>query len=150
MAPIFRHPWGWTTIAPLACAVHCVATPVLLVIAPAIAVSPLVEWSFLGVTVLVAGIALAAGLRTHRDPWPLLPILLGIGLWFGSLMHAFRPISEELTTTMAALTVAAGLVWNSRLHCAARKASCAACQQEALEGSAVPMRSDRVEGPVSG
>jgi hypothetical protein len=150
MAPIFRHPWGWTTIAPLTCAVHCVATPILLVVAPALAVSAPLEWSFLGATVLVAVVALAFGLRTHGDPWPVLPISLGITLWMGSLLHFFHPLPEELTTTMAALTAAAGLVWNSRLHCAAGNASCEACHEEALEECQVAARSNRSEEPVSG
>ena len=133
---LFRHPWGWATVAPLVCAVHCALTPIVVVAAPSLAPGEAVEWALLGITVVVGGLALWAGGRAHDDLRPVVPVTLGLGLWALSLGHAFRPIPEELTTVVATLVVAGGLVWNSRLHCARREAACQVCAAELEEPGA--------------
>jgi hypothetical protein len=127
MSRLFRHPWGWATVAPLACAVHCALTPIVVVAAPSLAPGEAVEWALLAITVVVGSLALWVGARAHDDLRPVVPVTLGLGLWALSLGHAFRPVPEELTTVLATLVVAGGLFWNSRLHCARREAACRVC-----------------------
>jgi len=146
----FDHPWGWTTLAPIACAAHCLATPVLAVSAPVLFSSPALEWGFLSATVLLAAAAFGSGIGTHGDIRPLLPLVVGIAVWSASLAGAFAPITEELTTMAASLTAAFGMLWNSRLHCASTRTECHACQAELADGAEVARSPCTVDNPVSG
>jgi hypothetical protein len=139
MTRIFRHPWGWATVAPLACAVHCAVTPVLVITAPNLVPGSSMEWALLSVAVVVGLAALASGVRAHEDLRPTVPVVLGLGLWTVSLLHLFHPVPEELTTVIATLIVAGGLFWNSRLHCAQRDRLCQACAVADAEGEAIPV-----------
>jgi hypothetical protein len=139
MTRIFRHPWGWATVAPLACAVHCAVTPVLVITAPNLVPGSSVEWFLLSIAFVVGLAALASGVRAHEDLRPAIPVVLGLGLWAISLMHLFHPIPEELTTVIATLIVAGGLFWNSRLHCAQRDRVCEACAVADAEGESIPV-----------
>lgn len=137
MQRLFGHPWGWTSLAPLACAVHCAVTPILIVVAPALAPGKFVEWALLALTVVFAGSALAIGTRRHGDLRPVWPILGGVAVWTASLLHLFHPIPEEATTIVASLTVAAGLIWNARIHCACDRPDAPDCPVcEATDGTA--------------
>lgn len=129
-AELIRHPWGWTSLAPIACAIHCAATPLLVAVAPSLAPGETAEWMLLALTVPLAGGALAAAMRSHREP--LVFILIGLGLiaWTGSLLHLYHPVPEEFTTILASLTVAGGLLWNSRLQCGLSGDPCEACSHE--------------------
>ncbi len=127
MHRFFPHPWGWASAAPLICAAHCALTPLAVVAAPALAPGEAVEFILYGATILLASWALAKGLRQHGDLRPVLPIAVGLVAWGASLLHVFHPIPEEVTTVIAALVVAAGLVWNARLHCADDAESACAC-----------------------
>jgi hypothetical protein len=135
---LFPHPWGWASLAPLLCAVHCAVTPILVVLAPTLAPGETIEWVLLGLTVILGAWAIASGLKRHGRFGPAFPITLGILAWGASLMHIFHPIPEEATTIVASLTVAMGLVWNARIHCAAEAVeghSCAICESEAPEST---------------
>jgi hypothetical protein len=145
---IFRHPWGWASLAPILCAVHCVATPVVVAAAPAFAPGPAAEWALLGLTVALGLAAFATGMRAHGDLRPFIPVAVGLLAWTGSLMYLYRPVPEEVTTVLASLTVAAGLIWNSRLHCAARPVPCSACRREMEEGAALAVTDEEVKAPV--
>ncbi|TVP55442.1 MAG: MerC domain-containing protein [Gemmatimonadales bacterium] len=138
MRRLFAHPWGWASIAPLLCAVHCAVTPIFVVLAPTLAPSEAIEWALLGITVILAAVALASGLGRHADMRPALPIIAGLLVWGASLMHMFHPVPEEVTTIAASLTVAAGLIWNARIHCAVKAEAghgCAVCEDETLPES---------------
>lgn len=145
MTRFFQHPWGWTSIAPLVCAVHCLATPLLVAVAPSV-VGPQMEWALLGLTVVLVVVALTGGLRSHRDLRPAPLLAAGLAVWLGSLLHVFHPLPEEPITALAALVVATGLVWNSRLVCAHREVSCAAC--ETARDEAASVRAAPTEAPA--
>lgn len=133
MRKYFPHPWGWASLAPLVCAVHCAATPILIVVAPALAPGERTEMWLLGATVLLASGAIAAGVRRHGRIAPALPVVAGTFAWTASLLHLFHPVPEEVTTVAATLVVAAGLTWNARVRCAAGAADegpCPACAGE--------------------
>lgn len=129
MKRLFQHPWGWATVAPLLCAVHCAATPILVVFAPSVVPGPTAEWTLLGVTIVIAAAALGSALRAHGQWHPFALIGAGLAVWTLSLAHAFHPIPEDLTTVLATLVVAGGLIWNSRLHCRIAAVPCPACTE---------------------
>lgn len=134
MNRFFPHPWGWASVAPVTCAIHCAATPLFVAAAPAFAVGETAEWALFGVTLVLVAWALTSGLRRHGNWRPALPILAGTVAWAISLMHGFHPIPEEVTTAAAALTVAAGLIWNARMDCATGEV--AHCGECSVHGSA--------------
>jgi hypothetical protein len=133
------HPWGWASLAPTLCAVHCASAPLLVLVAPAVVENPAVEFGLLGMTVVVAAAALFLGVRRHGNPRPIAPIVVGILAWWASLSHVFHPVSEEVTTALAALVVAGGLLWNARLQCTVADpcgSVCASCEDEAKDNHA--------------
>jgi hypothetical protein len=107
-------PLGWTTAAPLLCAIHCAAMPALVAMAPALSKNEIVEVWLLGISVIVASGALWFGARRHGRSVVWIPVSLGLTFWGASLAGLFQPLPEVLTTTAASLTVAGGLIWNSR------------------------------------
>lgn len=144
-----RHPWGWTSAAPIACAVHCAAAPALAIFAPAAATGTAVEWTLLGATGVLAAVAIPMGRRAHGEPWPAYLVFLGLGTWTASLLHLFQPVPEDVTTTVAALATATGLLWNSRLHCGPTT-SCSACEEASAEEPSVRAAPASAEEPASG
>jgi hypothetical protein len=111
------RPLPWAPLAPVVCAIHCAATPLLAVVAPSLAPGPVVEWLLLGVTVGIALVALGWGFRHHGQRHPLLWAATGLVAWGISLAGGFAPLAEEATTIFATLIVAGALVWNGRLRC---------------------------------
>ncbi len=142
MIPSFRHPWGWAALAPIACAIHCAALPVTVAVLPNIAGTKTVEAVLLGATALIAAVALGSGVRRHRQWWIFAPVGAGLLVWSASLGHAFAPLPETLTNAGSALVVAAGLLWNSRLHCLhgasvpAGGLGCPGCEEDRNEATA--------------
>jgi hypothetical protein len=110
----------WSALAPLACAVHCGATPILAATLPVLAAAPGVEWGFLGATLLFGGIAFPRHPHVHRDLRPVSLLLFGIALWTASLLQLLGPLPQDFTTACASLAAAVGLFWLSR----ARHRSC--------------------------
>lgn len=101
-------------------------------VAPALVESPAVESGLLVATVIVAAMALSLGIGRHRNPAPALPVSVGILAWWASLSHVFHPVPEDLTTTLAALVVAGGLLWNARLQCRTAEScgpACSSCEE---------------------
>lgn len=147
MKRLFQHPWGWASLAPIICAVHCAVTPILVFTAPALAPGPLLEWVLLAATTAVVAVALAWGVRVHGHWSPFLLIGMGLLAWCASLLHLFHPLPEDFTTVVASLTVATGLVWNSRLHCGSRSVECSACAMEESEASSLSAAQAASEAP---
>lgn len=112
------HPTGrgtrWTALAPLACAVHCAATPLLAAALPVLAATSGVEWGFLGATVLFGGITVPRHRHASSDLRPAGLLLLGVALWVASLLRFLDPLPQDLTTAFASLAAAAGLFWLAR------------------------------------
>ena len=136
MIPFLNQPWGWTPLAPLLCAIHCVATPIMVAFVPALAPVEALEAWFLAGTAALVGLALVSGLRNHGEWKVAVPMALGLVAWAASVGHAFHPVPEPATSSVAALTVAGGLLWNARLHCVhnersvARSCGCPGCGGE--------------------
>lgn len=66
-----------------ACAIHCLAMPIVLFFAPyfigTYAFGPVVEWVLVGSSFVLAAYLLIADYLLHRNVWPL--VFLGIGLF---------------------------------------------------------------------
>lgn len=139
MTRFFQHPWGWTSVAPLVCVAHCLATPVVVAVAPGLMPGARIEWLLLAATVAVAGAAVRASSRTHGELLPFVPVGLGLLVWTAGILHAFHPLPEEPVIAASALTVAVGLLWNSRLRCARHRVPCRAGASFPSE-EAVPAR----------
>jgi hypothetical protein len=128
---VFRHPWGWTSLAPILCAIHCAAAPLLVLVLPAFAFTPAAEWSLLALTAGLAAFALFSGVRSHSEWRVLLPGAGGLLAWGASLSGIFLPFPEAASTAAASLFVAGGLLWNSRMHCRTLPVRCVGCDLEA-------------------
>jgi hypothetical protein len=71
----------WPAAVPLLCAAHCLALPVLVLFAPALAPDPRIELAVLGGAATISVAVLAAGYRVHRRGEVWVPATLGIALW---------------------------------------------------------------------
>ncbi len=122
----------WTAFAPLLCAVHCALTPFLVMAMPTLFATTKVDWGFLAVTVVLSGSPVVAGLRKHRRILPAALIGGGCLLWAVSLLRIVQSVPENLSTPIAAMAVALGLLWNARLPGAIvmSDCTCSACRVE--------------------
>lgn len=130
---VLRH--SLAAAAPLLCAVHCVATPLLVAVLPAFAMGEAAEVVLFVASVLLVGWATLSGSRVHRQAGPALVVGLGLSTWGGLLFGALPAVGGELGIALAALVTAAGLVWNARLrHVMAEVGcGCTACGHPASE-----------------
>ncbi|CAN5847786.1 hypothetical protein BH23GEM3_BH23GEM3_12370 [soil metagenome] len=106
---------GWAAAVPVLCAAHCVAAPLLIVLAPALAPTKATELALIALTVVITGGFLTHSTRTHRRLAPWLVAAGGLGIWLASVLDLFQPIPEVATTVLGSLIVAGALIWNSRL-----------------------------------
>jgi hypothetical protein len=115
------------TIAPLVCAAHCAATPVLVVVAPWLTLPAALEAGLMGVALVVAGAVLVAGTRSHgrRRVW--LPAVAGAALWLAALTGAAPGAWEVAAGVAGGGALAAGLLWSGRLA-ARRRCGCGTCE----------------------
>jgi hypothetical protein len=107
---------GWTAVAPLACLVHCAATPVLGTTLPFVVATPELEWGFLGATVFLGGIVLPKKAPGSSSRLPIIFLCFGLALWGASLLGILDPLPHELTTATASLATGGGLFWLTRIH----------------------------------
>ena len=128
--PALPLPTGWTIAMPLACAAHCAVTPVLVAATPSLRVGPELEWALFLATVALAAITLGPGVTRQEGLRPALLVVGGISLWGASLLQAFQPLPEDVSTPIAAFTAAAGLIWTSRVYRSSyKRCACSACEE---------------------
>lgn len=120
-----RKPETWAAAAPILCAVHCAATPLLVVFIPALALTPAVEVWLLVLSASLATVVILPGVRVHGRREVLLPVILGLGLWGASLAHWLHPLPEPLVSALGAMSVAGGIYWSARLR---HRMECVACE----------------------
>jgi MerC mercury resistance protein len=101
------------------CLVHCLATPLLLLILPAASLTFAFPDSFhlwmLLTAIPVSVLALLAGHRHHGLTLPTLLAFTGIGLLgYGAMFVATRNL-ELVFTALGALFLAGAHIWNARL-----------------------------------
>jgi FtsH-binding integral membrane protein len=122
-----RRPWAWT--APVLCAFHCAATPLLVGLLPALALTSTAEWVLMSASVVLATVVVRSGIRVHRNRG--IPALAALGflVWVLSLAHAFEPVPEVATTVVGALLVAGALLWNANSSARAHGSTCSDCER---------------------
>lgn len=113
---VLRQPTTWVSVAPVLCAAHCVATPVLVLALPSFAVGTMAEQVLFTLSGLLALGFTAWAVASHGRMVAALPVLAGLALWGGGLFGLIPGVAEEVTTVAGALILAAGLVWSSWLR----------------------------------
>ncbi|HEX8317170.1 MerC domain-containing protein [Longimicrobium sp.] len=119
-APAF----GWAAALPLLCSVHCVAAPLLTVVAPAFAIAPATEHAVQFASAVLAVIMAWSGLRAHRRTIVLAPMALGMGVWAVAETVGVGGAAEQAAHVAGGLLLAAGMLWNGHLR---HHASCHHC-----------------------
>jgi hypothetical protein len=121
--------------APLLCVVHCLATPLLLVVAPVLAPSSRMEQGIMLVSLVLAGVLLARGVRVHRRLAVLAPAGVGALVWVGGELTGSHSLAVLLLHAAGGLLLAAGLAWNAWLR---HEALCRECGCPAHEEATEP------------
>jgi hypothetical protein len=111
-------------VASAACAVHCLAAPLLVSVAPALATAE-VEWGLLLLGAAVSGVVLRSGFRAHGRIVPVLAAALCVALWVAALGGLVGGDLAEPLTFVASIGLAAATYWSGRLRHAATCESCA-------------------------
>ncbi len=115
-----------TACAALWCGVHCALTPVLVLLAPALALSEGLERGVWLGTVLLGAVML--GLGPARSRFSVVSTFLaGAMLWAASLAGWLEPLPEPLTSAVGSLTLAGALLLSARV---CRMHVCEACAEE--------------------
>jgi hypothetical protein len=114
---------SWAAMAPLLCVAHCLAAPLLLLVAPVLAENAVVESVMMGVSVVVAVLFTAYGVRRHAEMRVVVPLAAGMGVWAAAVLDLV-PVEERVLTVAGGLAIALALVWNARLTHAATCRSC--------------------------
>lgn len=104
----------WVACAAGLCAVHCLASPLLALVAPFLVISEQGEWWVWGGTV-VAAIALLAVGPIPRSLGVTVPVVLGAVVWAASLLGWFEPLPEFVTSPVGSVLIAGGMLWSARL-----------------------------------
>lgn len=110
---------GWATVA---CAVHCVLTPVVVSVIPGLGLPESVEWGMLA----VSGLFAAWSTRVVDDHRRARAVAAGAGLliWSASLAGWLEPTPETVGSAVGAVLVAVSLLHAA--HCC-RSRNCDVC-----------------------
>jgi len=106
--------WGWAV--PLVCAAHCLGAPVLLVLAPTLATSVMLEGALMMAACFFVIPGVVGGVQLHRRVHVWWPVGFGAGLWGVELSGLADPVPGTVLTVSGSLLLAGGVVWNSRLR----------------------------------
>jgi cytochrome c biogenesis factor len=106
----------------IACAIHCLLLPVIVVMLPAIATTSVGSESFhrllLWFVFPTSVLAVGQGCRRHKDRTVITFVFLGLGLLLGTAIFGHEFLNEEgerLATVLGATLLAFGHVCNYRL-----------------------------------
>ena len=95
------------------CGLHCALTPVLVIVAPSLALSEGVE-RVLWVGTVLSGVAMVILGPARRKAAVLLTFVGGAVLWAASLAGLLEPLPETVTSTAGSLGLAGALVQSAR------------------------------------
>lgn len=115
---------AWAPAAPVLCAVHCLATPLLVSLLPALGVAEAADGWLFALVLLIAASSLRSELPAHGQWRVLFPVTSGFALWAASLAGWPGALPEELTLSLGSLTAAGGMFWSARLR---HRATCRDC-----------------------
>ena len=108
------------------CGLHCALTPLLVLVAPALALSEGVERVVWAGTVVLGAVLLGLG-PARRNTAVVLTFGGGTVLWAASLAGWLEPLPETMTSAAGSLTLAAALVQSARI---CQAGACVACNDE--------------------
>lgn len=103
---------GWVSGA---CAVHCLAHPVLVLVLPMAAVGEAVEGAVLAGLLVVAALLLRSGIRRHGRYEPALPVVGAMLLWGVALADLVPEPAKAVLIAGGGLLSFWGLTWSRRL-----------------------------------
>jgi hypothetical protein len=115
-AEVLRGADQWAVAVPLLCAVHCLAAPLLLVIAPSLVATPWMEGALM---VVAAGLALPLvmqGVRSHGAWWIWIPAVAGLTLWGVELTRLPVGVSDVALTLGGSTLLAVAILLNARIR----------------------------------
>lgn len=114
----------WAGALPLVCAAHCMATPLLVLAAPALALSDGGEALVKAASALLAAAVAWGGFRLHRRGEALLLVALGVAVWAAVVaLDAHGPVGR-LGSGAGGVLLAGGMFWNAQLR---HRAACRDC-----------------------
>jgi hypothetical protein len=124
----------WATAAPLLCAVHCIAMPLVVAFAPRLAAFQEHERALMAGALVLALATTVLGIRVHRRASPLLLVAAGALAWGATFLAL--PLPGELPTVTASLLMAGGTLWSARLRHLATcpRCGCGASGESAASG----------------
>ena len=114
-----------TACAAAWCGVHCALTPLLVAVAPALALSEGVERAVWAGTVVLGAVMLVLG-PARRNAVVTLAFAGGAVFWAASLAGWLEPLPETATSTAGSLALAGALLQGARI-CKAGAGECAVC-----------------------
>ena len=115
-----------TACAAAWCGLHCALTPVLVALAPALALAEGVERAMWVGTVLLGVVLLYLG-PARKNAAVTLTFAGGAALWAASLAGWLEPLPETVTSATGSLTLAGALVQSARI---CQAGACVACADE--------------------
>jgi hypothetical protein len=110
----WRDKENWVGWASGACAVHCLAHP-LVVVLPVAALGERLEGAVLVALVVLAALLLWSGARRHGRLAPALPVLAAIALWSAALAGAVEEPVKALVIAGGGGLSFWGLTWSRSL-----------------------------------
>ena len=102
--------------APLVCAIHCVATPVIVLAVPVLGHIPALEWGAWVLAVVIGVPDLRSGWSIHRSVLPVGIAALSIPLWGFTLAFHHGDHTSPIPLAVAAVATSAALLINARLR----------------------------------
>jgi hypothetical protein len=106
---------GWPAAFPLACAVHCVAAPVLVLVAPALVASWWVEAVLMALALAATMGLVVQRARLHGSVWPWVLTGMGAALWAVELTELAVPLPDVALTIGGSVLLAGAMVWSGVL-----------------------------------
>jgi hypothetical protein len=114
----------WVGLASAVCAVHCLASPLLLLTLPVWAAVEAVEHVVLAVLPVSTVWLLWHGVRRHHRWWPAVPVAGALLLWVAALWSHAEGVVHAGLVGGGGLLAFTGLQWSGRLS---RACGCGAC-----------------------
>ena len=108
--------------APLLCAVHCIASPLLVIVAPTVSLGGPFETGIKLASAVLAAVFLVFGVRAHGRRAVVAPVALGLALWLAAA--GTHGLAEVVLSALGGILQAAGLAWSAALR---HKAVCHTC-----------------------
>lgn len=109
---------------PLLCAVHCLASPVLVMAAPALALVRGGEALVQAASAVLAALMAWSGIRAHGRRAVLAPMIAGLALWSAPALAGWTGTAETLAHAAGGVLLAVGMIWSARLR---HRAACHHC-----------------------